>query len=475
MTYHRADQTFGGKVAFDGGITRLDYPGRSSTPGGTEAERVLGIEMQYNIVLAVSVTGLDDDPARPARIVRGDYSANPFRTVQGAIDALPFRLCYGKASTAQALINIGPGSFQGFYVEGLSASLGLRIVGTRQASVPATGTDSGTATSGATRTLVDTTQTWTPDDLASRYLTITSGPGAGQTLVIATNTADTIRFADPCTPLPAAGSVYQIEDLATVINGPPYRMSAELGAYAAVFFLRNAGLVEIDDLSLWSGVTFGYLGTGNAKVAIRRCRSLYSSYGFVEQDSQAVSWRQLDVLGHGIGIGLYNVANIFNSDRGWSMRNCTFGADVQGCGGNAFYGVYAQNCTYRGLRVLACNLGGLTFFNFRAEACGTAFEAQTSTVGLKSAIINNSTVGCFNLFMANLYIEQLLSGTGNAGWGLYAKGSGNLVQITGFVPTITGASGQVTVDGVTDHGWIGLTTVGSYALDNATGARVNRQ
>ena len=465
--------TFSWPARFPQGITWLDYPGRYPGPRyGVEAERILGLESQNNIILAVTTTGNDNDATRPARIVQGDWSAKPFLTIQAAIQALPFRLWYGAASNTIATINVGPGTFFGFYVEGLVSSLGLRIKGTRQTSVPATGPSSGTATGGGVRTLTDATANWTPDDLVGRYLTITSGQGAGQILVIAANDATNIHFADPCSPTPAAGSAYLIEDLATVINGPTYRMAVDLGAPFGVYCLRNMGVVELDDLFIPANGGVAYYGTGNVKTVIRRCASYY--YGFYEQDSLAISWSQLDAQGV-TGIGLYNVLDVFNANRGWLVRNGSIGVDIQNCAGSVLYGLYARNCSYDALRMLACGMGGLTFYNFRAESCAHAVEAQTSVAGFKSSIINNCTVGPFNLFMARLYFEQQLSGTGNAGWGLYAKGSGNLIEITGFTPTIAAASGQVTVDGVNDVTWANLTNPGDAAVDAATGARVNRQ
>lgn len=53
----------------------------------------------------------------------------------------------------------------------------------------------GTATSGTTTTLTDTTKTWTVDEFKNKRLLITGGAGEGETLRIDSNTVDTLTFA----------------------------------------------------------------------------------------------------------------------------------------------------------------------------------------------------------------------------------------------------------------------------------------
>jgi len=433
-----------------------------------------GLESQGNIVLAVSTTGSDTPSAnRPARITRGDYSAFPFLTIQAAIDALAPVIRYGGATTANALINIGVGNFAGFMVEGMLASAGLQIAGTRITSTLATGSPTGTATGGTTRTLVDAGATWTPDDLVGRYVNIASGPGAGQIKLIAANTATALTVADVSTSF-GAGSVYTIEDSGTVItSASPKALALFPGIPYGVHLLRNLGNMFLRDLKIAAG-TYRYYGNNNVRVfMIRVLARGAATVGLYEQSSFSVSWRDVGAVGPSFGIALYNIFNQADlSTRGLLAQCASVGVDFQNCaGGGAIFGVYSRG-TGTGLRVLACP-SGMKFFNTIIDGASTGIGCQAATIGLRDTEIKNCTVGCFSLFMSQLYIESSLVGTGNAGWGLYAHEVANAIKIS-FTPTITGAAGEVTVDGVTDVTWAALASSGTYALNLATGSRISR-
>ena len=69
----------------------------------------------------------------------------------------------------------------------------------------------GTATSGSTTTIVDTTKAWTVDALKNRWVMIIDGTGEGQMVKIASNTATTLTFAAITTGADNT-SVYQVTD-----------------------------------------------------------------------------------------------------------------------------------------------------------------------------------------------------------------------------------------------------------------------
>ena len=69
----------------------------------------------------------------------------------------------------------------------------------------------GTATSGSTTTIVDTTKAWTIDALKNRWVMIIDGTGEGQMVKIASNTATTLTFAAITTGADNT-SVYQVTD-----------------------------------------------------------------------------------------------------------------------------------------------------------------------------------------------------------------------------------------------------------------------
>jgi hypothetical protein len=433
-------------------------------------------ESQGDITLAVSTTGSDTPSVnRPSRIVSGDYTAYPFLTIQAAIDALPAINRYSSASVDGVYINVGAGNFAGFMVNGFNFANMLRITGTRQTSTPATGLSSGTATGGGTRLLTLTGAGWTADDLVGRYLNITSGTGAGQILLIAKNDADNIWLADPGSPSPAAGSVFTIEDLATNINTESARATA-CGFYdVGIEFYQNYGWIEVRDVKITAATTFGYQGDSNQHASVRRVVVDGSYYGLYEQYTMSTYFTQIGALNAGYtGITLYDIMDAAPYTRGWLTKDCWYGVYFQLCGGPRHTGIYIRNCSGPGLNILQCPAGP-KFYNTLIDVASTGISTQASLFGLSGTEINNCTVGCFYLFMVHMYVESSLIGTGNAGWGLYAVGTGNTVQITGFNPTISGSSGEVTVNGTTDVTWISLVSAGDYALDMATGARVNRQ
>lgn len=72
--------------------------------------------------------------------------------------------------------------------------------------------EAGTATGGSTITLADTTKTWVVNAHTGRAVTITSGTGAGQVGVIASNTATVLTIATAWGVAPDGTSTYRISD-----------------------------------------------------------------------------------------------------------------------------------------------------------------------------------------------------------------------------------------------------------------------
>lgn len=82
----------------------------------------------------------------------------------------------------------------------------------------------GTATSGSSTTIVDTSKNWTTDEFRGFHVLIVDGTGEGQCAKITGNTATTLTVQDSKTGLalavaPAASSVYQIRSIDTLASG----------------------------------------------------------------------------------------------------------------------------------------------------------------------------------------------------------------------------------------------------------------
>ena len=69
----------------------------------------------------------------------------------------------------------------------------------------------GTATSGSTTTIVDTSKSWTVNEFADRWVMIIDGTGEGQMVQIVSNTATTLTFSAITTGADAT-SVYQVTE-----------------------------------------------------------------------------------------------------------------------------------------------------------------------------------------------------------------------------------------------------------------------
>ena len=70
--------------------------------------------------------------------------------------------------------------------------------------------DNGSATSGTTTTIVDTTKSWTTNQFADARVKIVAGSGAGSTSVVLSNTSNTLTLVSAFSVAPTLGSTYSI-------------------------------------------------------------------------------------------------------------------------------------------------------------------------------------------------------------------------------------------------------------------------
>jgi hypothetical protein len=454
MVYRRDDQIFGGGIGF---------MGQAALP----APKILGLESQGNITLAVSTTGNDTDPTRPARIVQGDWSAKPFATIQAAIDALPL---LGRTSGQYrapdflTTINVGAGTFPGFSLAG--AQYDIKIQGTRNLATLATGPSTGTATSGGLRSLTLTGAGWTVNDLRGRYVNVTAGAGAGQILPVMKNTTDTITFAGNPAPALESSSVFSIEDVASIVNTVP------TGRYACAF-LGECAAAWVNDLkSVAPGPFAGFAVSNSGRVFFVRCVALGGSIGFSSNFSTSTVWLQCfaaNASSAGFGASSTGVAQPYFC----GTVDCAIG--FSGQYGLFWFGVFDSTVIggTQGVYIEGAQVSWV--YSTLLDGCQTGIEAYETHSIFNGVEINNVT-RTFRLDRCWAYLTGGLSGTGNTGFGLNLAGGINTAQLeVGCVTTITGTLGEVTVDGSTDTTWAALALAGSYAVDVATSTRVNRR
>jgi len=121
-------------------------------------------------------------------------SGTPYATIQKAIDSLPTIIAHdvviavGADETITSTI-----SFAGHYC---AKSLTLKAMDTSDNDLYAT----GTATSGSSTTLQDTSKSWATDEWNGGWVCIIQGTGVGEVRAITDTTSDTITIASGTTP-----------------------------------------------------------------------------------------------------------------------------------------------------------------------------------------------------------------------------------------------------------------------------------
>lgn len=434
------------------------------------AHEALGFISRGQIDLAVNGgTGSDTPTAsRPGRLVSGDYQSEPFATIQAAIDALP--------PVCPDIVNIyvAAGNYAGFQARGVNA-YSIAVRGTQAQVTPTTGSATGTATSGTAKSLTLTGATWTADDFQGKFVEITAGTGAGQWFIIATNTADTLHFAASMNPAPDATSVFRITEPTTVFtSGEPL--------YGAAFYHANSlGTVSIRDFEV-NGPTFGFLHLySNSSMSLTRCVTNGCYWSYAGQNTLSNSWSQIGALnstGHPIQLVACLTGANSAFDSGWLIVNAsggsTNGLAVNSCLLFSVAGVYIKNCGNNGVYLVDQNsslINGLMI-----DGCADGLWMVRARNRLYDAEIKNNT-GCGVSLgdMSKLESSSGLIGSGNGTWGVKMEGGTNNRMGTSGAPTITGTTGDFTLDASATKTWsTDLASAGTYQERAGYGTRIVR-
>ncbi len=171
-------------------------------------------------------------------------------TLSGALSKVPRNVRHNVTVGVAAGTYTETFRVQGFNIEagpGVGTQPVLTVAGTISTFSPATGSATGTVTSytgnlatGAHAILNDTTQTWTVDDLRGRFVTVNSGPGAGENHLITSNTATALSLAFPFIASPTAASTYTIQTPGTIFTGTS----------ASVRGISGSGGLTVQDISM---------------------------------------------------------------------------------------------------------------------------------------------------------------------------------------------------------------------------------
>ena len=267
------------------------------------------------------------------------------------------------------IINIANGTYaeQMFLTDKTFAGT-LTINGSQLTSTTlATGTATGTLTAVSTGAVAfsvytDSGQTWTTNDLRFKFLTMTSGPASGQSVLIHSNTATTITAVAPFTGVPVAGNTYTITEPGVIFSTTtPFSFTGLLG----VGTLQSASLT-INNIR-FSGTTGAnrWVATGVLQLVANNLLFTMSSTGSTLSSANNNVW---------------SPTNTFFTQTGFNCQAATGTASCASLGGGVLglSGAYFLTSATTALTVASGT--GLSLNKTAFEATGTAAVNEVAGV-----------------------------------------------------------------------------------------------
>lgn len=398
-------------------------------------------------------------------------------------------------------IYVGDGGYGAFSINGFSfdprsvdAGAYIAIHGNLGTFTPTTGTGTGTATSGAVQgsnsthgTLPDTGQSWTTDELTGLLLTLTGGTGAGQTRVIASNTATVITIVGAWVTTPVnASTTYAIQDWGTKLtstrNQPNFPNAGPANA-TAVQIYGNSGIrmpgsttysapIYLEGLKVApaSGRAITIFG-GTQRVGLRNVRAESGTQALEVFHGASVDMEQSIIIGTATTAAAFGSTNSFNNVAGGnkvqrtlfsSSSSSSVGTQISGSG--AFSSNVFRTTNSGAVATVSLSAGGA----FSINATGNRFECTTggSTRGLYYAEsftaaapvqFGGSGNGFFNC-PTGVYFEggRLVIGGGGGGPSAWVFDTctnglvfyrGGQAKLGSTAETFTTVTNEITVDG----------------------------
>lgn len=401
------DQVYTGDVTFDGAV---------SIPGGivdpTVVTQTTSSETYY-----VRTTGSDSNDC----LTVGTACLTP----QAGIDLVPIVINHVTG------VDIGPGTFDSFRIVGRLVNEQFTVTGAMATSTLATGTATGTTTSGGTDYIEDTGQSWTVDDLKGRFVNI-----ATYTYLIRSNTA--IRANLVGIHSAALTGAYTIQDPATIIES--------VAAWTTGIVISNVQALAypeftVTQMKLQNLTSMGVNVDGVPFVRLQTLQIVSPQYWGV------AVYRSF---------GVQNFSNIY-------VSGATFGGYLfTDVGKMTADGLMSDGGGAAGWAGITLTRVGL------AEAITVAVDSQggdtsshgiymtSGTASIKRAIVDSSAGdGVYmngGAIVSKAYQGVGLLGTGNAGYGVRVN---SMCSLEFSSPTaITGTSGDATIDnGTTTLTW----------------------
>jgi hypothetical protein len=177
-------------------------------------------------------------------------AATPCASVQSVLNRLPFNIRH------IVVINVASGTYNqniSFPPFVYSSAGRVDIIGTLVQASVTTGSPTGAVTAGSNlptaangpALIVDSSQSWTPDDLVGKFVEITSGVAAGNICAIGKNTATTLWTTCiwPGALMPSPGDSYVIREAGAVFNGQ-IAVRGQYGSFGSCVRLINLSFVS---------------------------------------------------------------------------------------------------------------------------------------------------------------------------------------------------------------------------------------
>lgn len=398
-------------------------PSSGSSGGGSSP-----VGSTATIIVSVESDGSDASSAnRPAVLSGGDYSAFPFATLDAALRSLTHGLFH------QAFVRVGAGSFvgataSGFFGGGIQSGrkVGLNINGTTALAnfdVGPNYSTAGTGTNSTTLVLDSGDDPWEADTLTEFCLKITDGGGSGDDPVnfpvirpIVANTETTIAVE----PIPGMDETSDWEIVTRETKFSEIDPSTNLVCIQPCF---NSCPIRISAVDFQSNNPIDSLvsSANNAYLELNACKFAQAT------DAPSV----LSDCDSVFAMKFCDISNAADT----LVRNCSTKVTLEGlwCHGASI--VDLLDC--RGGNVSLRSEGAVSHA-LRMVNAGAIYAEVLANNGGATAVYSEST----DLVAVG---TNLLTGSGNDGYGIQIEGGG-LVDIAGA--DITGNTGDILFNSV---------------------------
>jgi hypothetical protein len=338
--------------------------------------------------------------------------------------------------------------------------------------------ESGTTTSGSTGAFVeDTTKSWTNNQWYGYWIKLTSGDHVGKLMVVRENDSDTLTAARTYVPNVGAGVSYEIVEPRTTYTSTG-TMTMQFNGFTGGgdVWIQHAKidgsiLVEVQNNQVRMILTAIQLHQTGTELMHARKSNLELEFAGVVMNTDTYS----SEFGSVINLGVSQIeTSVIRVDSSWFQLQ-----------GSMLRNIAVTGCmlgTWTGFRVLG---GAFTLTDVRGVGTGLGFQTfgglgfididgvelnlvNSSLYVDQLAVIRNSPAHGIEAVKSYLVMGGNVQGTGNTLFGVYARDL-SLVETPGAAPTVTGSSGDLTLDGSTPILWAsGLPAVNTTSLSRAT-------